>query len=464
MNDTVQRAYDRLPTAARVAVVNLAALRTVSRQRGWTRVLYSALDTERWSPATQRAYVAEQLKEVLEYAVDTVPAYWAMRPAVAGLHGAPTEDVFDVLNAFPEVTRQEVIDNPDAFLSRANARRWLAQSRTSGTTGTPLTVYADRQSVRLTDALSWRRTLWAGYQAGDWIARLVGDRIIPLHLHNPKHVAVSSLVDRRIYLSTYHLTERNAGDYVRELRRHRPAFVMGYPSALVALCSLVDQPVATASWRPKAVLYSSEPMLEHQRHAVEQAFRAPCRGFYGAAERLISASQCEYGVYHLSLLDGYLEGQFDPLARTSPRAVATTLANVGMPLIRYVLGDTIEPLGFANCRCGRTLPSMSPVVTKDEDFIRTPSGRQISPSIVTWAFKDVQGIAASQVAQVSADRVEVRLLCDAARFASLGELIRSRLSALMFGEMTVEIVKLAELPVTAGGKTRFVVDERRVSK
>ena len=453
------RFYDQLPGVARLAAVNVAGVRTLLRKREWERCLVSALPTECWPAEMQRSYVADQLRVMLSHAIGTVPRYCGMRGVLAMLETPHADDVFDALAGFPVIAKEDIIDQPDAFLSSALEPRSLRASKTSGTTGTPFAMLVDQRTRALTDALSWRRTVWAGYEKGDWIARLVGDRVIPLRIGAPRRVGVTSIVDRRLYLSTYHLSSGSVGLYVEALRKRRPAFIMGYPSALLALCSLYGRSVATREWRPKAVLYSSEPLLEHQRQVIEGRFAAPCRGFYGCAERVVSAAECEHGTYHLSLVDGYLEGQFASAALPDRRALVTTLSNAGMPLIRYAIGDVLNPLGWVGCQCGRTLPAIEPVVTKAEDCILTPSGRVISPSILTWAFKDVDGLVASQIAQVSERAVEIRVVCADPRLTSVGELLRGRVGELLFGEMEITVVGASELTTTPAGKTRFVVNE-----
>jgi phenylacetate-CoA ligase len=452
--------YERLPGAARSAAVNLAGVRTLLRKREWDRCLASAVATEHWPPETQRRYVTDRLAVMLRHAVATVPRYRGMGALVTRVENARPEGIFEALAAFPAITKQDILDQPEAFLSSTSEPRSLRASRTSGTTGTPLNVLVDQRTLAITDAMSWRRTVWAGYGQGDWIARLVGDRVVPLRNHAPRRIGVTSLVDKRLYLSTYHLSARNVGLFVEALARRKPAFVMGYPSALLALCAMHGRSVATSDWRPKAVLFSSEPLLDHQRRVLETSFAAPCRGFYGCAERVVSAAQCEHGTYHLSLLDGYLEGQFSPVHQGTGQALVTTLENTAMPLIRYAIGDTLHPLGWVECECGRTLPAVDSVVTKAEDCVRTPSGRIISPSVLTWAFKDVDGLVASQIAQVSDEAVEIRVVCADANLNAVSGLLRRRLAELLFGEMAIRVVAVPELTATAAAKTRFVVDER----
>ena len=269
-----------------------------------------------------------------------------------------------------------------------------------------------------------------------------------------------SVTDRRVYLSTYHLSRETAPEFAQVLSRRRPSFLMGYPSALEALSRWAD--VDLGEWRPKAVLFSSEPMLDHQREVIQSFVNAPLRGFYGSAERVVSAAQCEAGTYHLSLVDGYVEHQFDVSSPSSVSGAATpvtTLLNRAMPLIRYELGDTLNCTGDATCPCGRTLPMLSPVLTKAEDVVETPSGRLISPSILTWAFKDVPGLQRSQVVQRDATSLEVLVVVDEGALPGVQALLRDRVGRLVFGEMFVAVTGVRRIALTANGKTRFVVNE-----
>jgi phenylacetate-CoA ligase len=112
------------------------------------------------------------------------------------------------------------------------------------------------------------------------------------------------------------------------------------------------------------------------------------------------------------------------------------------------------------CACGRTLPVLDPVVTKAEDSIVTGSGRVISPSLLTWAFKDLSGVRSSQIVQRDDLSVEVRVVADSSQGHATKQALASRLSEMLFGEVPVTVVLVDKLDVTTAGKSRFVVNER----
>lgn len=455
-NSIAWRVYNRMPPAGQNIALALYGLNNRRRLRSWNRIVTAVSESEHWDADQQRAYVASRLRKLLAHAVRYVPRYAGLSPHLQDIED-PESDVFEVLASFPPVSRQEILADPAAFLSRAFDQKRLKKTLTSGTTGTPFTTWMEPDVFLTNDALSWRRTLWAGYQPGDWIARLVGDPVIPLTTRDPDPAFRSSWTDRRLYFSAYHLNERTARRMAECLSVRRPAFLMGYPSALDAFSRFCEGRIDLSSWRPRAILYSSEPLYEHQRDTISRVIDAPVWGWYGCAERVVSAAQCEAGQYHLSLIDGFVEGQFREAPILQPARV-TGLLNHAMPLIRYELGDTVVPLVGERCGCGRTLPLIDPVLTKAEDALTTPSGREISGSILTWAFKDLAGVKKSQLVQDSHSSVEVRVQAAPADFLRIQPVLESRLRELVFDELKLSFRRVDNLEVLASGKTRFVVN------
>lgn len=451
----MMRLYDSLPRAGQTLVLNLYGIRNRRRAAAWREYISEIAETERMPRQGQIDYVDTRLRDMLAHAVRTVPRYEHLSHLLGPI-GDATADIFQVLLEFPVVTRDEVKRRQRDFMSSRPGARRLVSTLTSGTTGTPFATWMDVGTFTKTDALWWRRSAWSGHRPGDWVARIVGDPVVALTDVNPQHPWRISRVDRRLYLSSFHLRRDAAHSYFDILEKLRPAFIQGYPSSLEILAGFALERGTELNWRPRAVWYSSEPMFEHQRDIVSRAFQAPVVGLYGSAERVVSAAQCEKGCYHLSVVDGFVEGQFGRLEARQPAAV-TTIMNPVMPLIRFELGDSIRPTPDASCECGRTLPIIEPVITKQEDWIETPSGRRVSSSVLTWAFKDLKGVRRSQIIQVDARTVEVLIDADTDAFAPASDELRERLNAMFFGEMEMRFVHDRQIRIMESGKTRFVV-------
>ncbi|MFH2052590.1 MAG: hypothetical protein ABIK96_09015 [bacterium] len=452
---TLQTIYNRSPRFLRSLYVNAFGYKRNRDFRTYDRMLKDLAFTETLDRGQQVELVEGRLKRVLVHAFDNVP-YYAKYASLKG--DLERRGAFAVLQELPVTSKEFINRDPEAFLARNRGK--CSISLTSGTTGTPFQIHMTTEAARLTDALWWRRTVWAGYEPGDWIARLVGDPVVPLKEKDPGRPWIVSHTDRKIYLSTFHLNTGTARRIGAMLRRRRPAFLMGYPSSLEILCSYLKDSDFTMDWDLKHVLFSSEPMHAHQEILIREVMKAEIRGLFGSGEKIVSAAQCQAGHYHLSIVDGYLEGQFGILDPVQP-AAATTLVNTAMPLIRYQIGDMIEPQPDLRCSCGRTLPIISPVITKNEDWIITPSGRKISPSAVVYAFihQDISDIQKGQVVQETKNLVRVYLQTDQETFNRYREVLRTSMERVFFGEMAVEVVRTDEIEVSKAGKSRFVLNK-----
>lgn len=455
--DALKNLYSNSPRFFQNLYVTAYGIRNLSRFRKWDKLIADIEFTERLERQKQIELVDSKLKDIIDHALVHVPfyrKYSALRADLGRL------SAYEILKELPVTNKAVINEDPTAFL--ADNQDPGVISKTSGTTGIPFTIHMDKESFLLGDALWWRRTKWAGHQKGDWIARLVGDPVIPLHDADPDKPWRISWFDRRIYFSTFHLTEKTAVSIGEFLNRQKPAYIMGYPSSLEILCHYLKQSGFQMGWDLKNVFFSSEPMHAHQEPVISEVFQAEIRGLYGSGERVVSAAQCAHGNYHLSIVDGFVEGQFGIMEDVKPAAV-TTLTNKLMPLIRYQVGDEIATQPDLECPCGRTLPVISPIITKHEDYIFTPSGRKIAPSAVVWAFihQDIRDINKSQVVQEDERTVRVYLNTDQESYLKYRDVLKSSMTDVFFGEMDVEVVRSDQIDVMKSGKSRFIVNKMR---
>jgi phenylacetate-CoA ligase len=129
-----------------------------------------------------------------------------------------------------------------------------------------------------------------------------------------------------------------------------------------------------------------------------------------------------------------------------------------MPLVRYLLSDRTrwKP---GRCACARAFPMIEEVAGKYEDRITGSNGAAVSASVLTFAFKGLDNIRRSQVAQVGQAHWEIRLVPE----AGFGDAERRRLvdniHRLVDPGVKVDVVLKDELSGTAAGKFRWVVNE-----
>lgn len=463
MNSLTRKLYALLPAAAQDLLVTGFSLHLDRQRFGGRYAEFCALlgESQWWDRGRLSDWQDTRLREVVKHAYEFVPYY---REAF-DRHGVDIgrfrgrED----LHLLPLLTRATVKSRLKDLCAHKRSSRRLVEGHTSGTTGSPLTVFYDGDMVAMNYACLYRQYEWAGVRfgrGGDGIAILRGNPIVPLEVKRPPFWRRNYL-HNHLLLSGFHLSRSNLPAYQRALQEFRPSVLDAYPSSAYALAMLLSAAGKTIPL--KAVLTSSETLYDFQRAAIEKTFACPVFDYFGAAERVIFATECdrhtgrhvceEYGI--LEVVDE--NGEQAPDGEEGLLA-GTTLHNLGFPLIRYVTSDRSAVLS-APCSCGRGLRLMQDVSTKSEDLLRLRDGRIISPSALTHPFKPLTSIEASQLVQAEPDRLVVRVVPREEFSTADAEHLVRELKARLGRDMTVTIELLDALPISPNGKFKWVISK-----
>lgn len=462
MSPWLKRVYDLSPVAVQNLMLSAFSARLGRQRYGGRFPEFRALldESQWWEPGRMREWQLGRLRWVLTQAHEHVP-YYRETFRRHGFDPSRFESLED-LQRLPVLERDVVKHRARDLQSRAPDLR-LAEGHTSGTTGSPITVFYDSDMIAMNYAVMDRQYRWAGVRlasGGDRVAVVRGNVIVPLQQKRPPFWRHNRDLNQLI-LSSFHLSPRHLGAYLGALRAFRPAVIDGYPSSLYVLARML---LNRGEKLPlHAAITSSETLYDFQREAIEAAFACSVFDYYAAAERVIFSVECdrhaghhlceEYGV--TEVLDDH--GQPVP-AGTEGFLVGTTLHNCGMPLIRYRTTDR-GTLRAARCHCGRPLQLTEDVTTKAEDLLRLRDGRLIPPSVLTHPFKPLDSIEGSQIVQTDLDRLVVRIVPG----GTFGEAERSHLLRELrtrLGEdMRIDIELVDELPRTSRGKFKWVVSQ-----
>ena len=375
----------------------------------------------------------------------------------AGVHPSDIERAGDLVK-LPLLTKKTVRERGTELLTREKPRVGWHHGHTSGTTGSPLSLWYDRHTCVMTNAVDWLQKSWAGMRPEEWIGVLLGQVVVPPEQTEPPFWR-PDFVQRQLWFSTFHMNEENLQDYLDEIRRRELHYLEGYPSTLFILARYLERQGETLPM--EAVFTSSETLHEVQREAIEGAFQCDIFDYYGLAERVLFAAECEahegkhvaepYG--HVEIVDR--EGR--PVD-TGERGflVGTSLHNTAMPMIRYRTTD-VSAILEERCECGRALPRIDDVTTKAEDIVVTPEGRLISPSVLTHPFKPLESILKSQIVQDRPDYVRVKVLPSESFGSDEEKQLLAGLQERLGPSVRIEVEKVDELPPEPSGKFRWVV-------
>lgn len=407
------------------------------------------------------AYQDQCLRAIVTHAYETVP-YYRRRFDERRLKPEDVRTRSD-LSKVPLLTKEDIRANFEDLRSRAVPHRSIRMGHTSGTTGTPLTVGYDRDTVWMTYAVFDRHYRWAGCRMGrdgDRIAVARGNVIVPLGQKGPPFWRRNGR-QNQLLLSSFHLSKANLPAYFDALAAFRPAVLDGYPSTLYILAKYLLSRGETFPLR--AAVTSSETLYDFQRAAIEQAFACRVFDYFALAERAVFSSECshheghhiamEYGIAEVVDLEGH------PVRRgTQGRLIGTTLHNRAMPLIRYVTNDATALLDHT-CSCGRGSEMMDDVATKAEDVLTLKDGRLISPSVLTHPFKPLESIEGSQIFQKAPDHIVIRIVAGGGYDPSLSDHLVREFKARLGDDVWVDVQLVDQLEYSKNGKFKWVISE-----
>lgn len=417
------------------------------RQGGrFHRLLEHLHDLEHLPPAGLGAYQAERLKWVIRRAALHVPHY---RQLFARSGWSP--DSFagvDDLSRLPLLDKATVRARPADF---RDDRAWLAvRAHTSGSTGTPLTVWRDLSAIIHENAMIWRQRGWFGVKPGDRIATLRGEIVAPPGQSAPPFWRLDRAASELV-LSSHHLAPGHIPHYVEALRRFGPAALYAYPSSAAEFARLLrDLRLEPPPLR--AVFTASETLRPEDAALIAAVFRAPVVDRYGNAERTVAGGHCERLGYHL-WTDATLV-ELLPGSDGAGELVGTPLHGRAMPLLRYRTGD-LAVAGGSSCPCGRAFPLVSRIDGRLDPPLVLPDGRRLGRLDHIW--KGIEHVAAGQIVQEADLSVRLRLIPEPGFSARDRARLEAQVRARLGPEIVIVIEEVDRLPRTAAGKFIAVV-------
>lgn len=292
-----------------------------------------------------------------------------------------------------EPLRSGVID----IVSKDRSLGKLLKVKTTGTTGTPLSIYSDKAARRLNYAFYSRFLKNSGINLHAKRATFGGRIFVPSWQTKPPFWRLNYFQSNLLF-SSYHLADKNIPFYIKKLKSFKPAYIDSYPSSLFTIAQYAKDHNISLSGITKAITTSAETLFSEQRAIIEEAFEVPIFDQYGAAEMCIFSAQCREGVYHLhedyGVVEFIREDGSSALPGEDAEIVCTGFVNKAFPLIRYRIGDR-GVYSDETCACGSPFPVLTELLGRIDDVILTPDGRRVgrlSPVVKGFPVKEVQYI------------------------------------------------------------------------
>ncbi len=417
-----------------------AALQAVRR-----RVWRSREEIESWQ--------MEQLRRILVSAVQYVPHY---RERYRGVD-IPNLRSRDDLSVLPLLDRQELRQHEESFLDERLDPRRLFKDKTSGSTGTSVTIFWPPRCLQWLQAVLEVRVRYVAGVSQSMPRAVLGGRPIVRGMRSRPPFWRRNWYWKQLYLSSYHVSASTARGYVAAIRRSKATWLTGYGSAIAALADSAML-AGVSPLKMKAVVVSGDTLQPGMRWSIERFFDCKCYDMYGQVEAVALGMECRAGRMHLMPDAGIVEimdRDGSPCAPgTTGEVVATGLLNDGMPLIRYRTGDSAALAREQDCSCGSSHPIIESLEGRVDDYLVTRDGRQIGR--LSTAMKRSPTIHSAQIVQDKPGHAYLLIR------PGDGYLPRDSKPVVddvieRIGAFDLDVREVAEIPKTPTGKTRLVV-------
>jgi phenylacetate-CoA ligase len=406
---------------------------------------------ERQPEESLRKYQEERLRRLLEHAFTNIPFYRDL----LGQVDLRLTNPFEILKTLPVLSKSDLREQLPLLVDKRYSSSWR---NTSGSTGTPFRFCKDRLSLLHMDAVMNSVYSWHGIEIADRQARIWGR---PLYPGQKLTQNVKDLFLNRRRLSAFALTMERCRLFFNLLQKFRPAFLYCYPNAAVLFGSrLEDLGLEPKGLRLKAIVCTSEPLLEQHRRYLAETFGCPVVSEYGNSENGILAMECEHGKAHImsgNVILEFLNGDNPALPTDLGEVVVTELHSRSIPFIRYRTGDVGGAVLGETCSCGRTLPLMKIACGRDDSFIVRPDGQQIHVAILVYFLKD--GVRQFRVIQEALDKLLVQIVPDSAYNEEAERKYQNIFHKYCGDSMRINFVKMDYIPPEKNGKVLYYVSK-----
>jgi phenylacetate-CoA ligase len=409
--------------------------------------------------ALQRA----KLQRLVEYAYQYVPYYRRIFDEVGFM---PSELRLDLahLSKLPILTKTVIRENQnDLLTTEPYRRRQMSKLSTSGSTGQPLIFKQDTEFRDSVTADIQRHMGWAGWKLGD-LQALIWGAGYKTNLWNRLRTRLIDRVWNRIQLNAYVMTDERMTAFAERICRENPRILFGYATCVYRFAQFISRSHYTGITFD-GIFSSAEMLLPSVKNFIEATFSCSVFNRYGTRELGGVACECEaHTGLHVSAENNYVEilqDRYPIVPGEVGEIIVTNLNNLGMPFIRYSIGDAGAWYTDETCSCGRESSMLKNIEGRIGDSLITRDGNKVWSGVFSAVFNWLThpAIIQYQIVQKSLNKIAVRLVLDGDMPQSTLDKISQAIQVIFGDDIVVDFEFLDEIPLLPSGKHQYVMSE-----
>ena len=406
-----------------------------------------------WSDEQVEAYRQQQLKQLLQHCIDTVPAY-----KIGGGNLLSHN-----LLSFDVTTKDTYRSDYDNRISSLYDKNSLSVMTTSGSSGTPFACYQNTEKRKHVNAEVLYYNGKVNYRIGKriiYFRSIVGECAKSGLAQFAQNIYLLDCLD----LSDAGI-EKNLA-LIAKYTKHTDAMIMGYASTMDAFKRYFETHGVDKAkdCNVSGIVSGSEMLYDDTRDVLQKAFRCKCVSRYANEENGFLGQDYEVNNVFIPNRAHYyteiLKLDSDDAAEDGEvgRIVITDLYNYAMPMVRYDTGD-VGAWQYVTDH-GRKRKAIGSFGGRKIDMIFNAAGDAISPIAITNLMWRYQSVSQFQFAQLSANRYEIRLVVPEGKSVNTEEMML-RLQRIVGEEGIIDVKYVSSIPAMKSGKKKYVANEMR---
>ncbi|MFH0946840.1 MAG: hypothetical protein V2A76_16730 [Planctomycetota bacterium] len=313
-------------------------------------------------------------------------------------------DRFEEFCRIPILTKEQIREDPAAFISSEARQHRPRKMASGGTSGNPLIFQISAEAYSHGWADCYRQFRLAGWDFGVPMGVFRGSAINRLgELQNAAYRALNKWV----FLDTLdEWDDQTFAAYHERIERHRLEFVFGYAASIAEFAFFLKRNSLRTDLR--AALCTTEVLRPEWREVIGEVMSQSVFDFCQVSDGGFAMFECKRGRHHLSDDVAYVE-RTDSEREEEPVTV-TSLHNHAMPFIRYQNGYLFRPSREPGCPCGCQFTLIDRLLGRRFEYFVLPSGAKLHGAKFGDTLRDFEYVKNYQVVQTSEDRIVIRLI------------------------------------------------------
>lgn len=361
---------------------------------------------------------------------------------------------------FPVITKNDIRNDLDAFLSNRMQKDRMIQMITSGSTGIPFVSYQNFEKKKTVNAEIIYYSGKVGYRLGDNLSYI---RTIVKQNQKSK---LKQFVQNQTLINCMSIDDKGIHaifEKLQSISKKEKTTLMAYGSTYAAMKDYIKKHniESLSQCNICGAISGSDMLFDETRMVISGIFgNIPVVSRYSNEENGVIGQ--DEGINNVFVINeaNYIVEICDETGKQLPEGelghiVVTDLYNYAMPMIRYDTGD-MGAIKIFDIN-GRKKKCICQFSGRKVDVIYNTKGNVMSPHVITnymWNYTDIRQF---QIIQVNKKQYKLRLNVsnDFSRMQELVNMLRS----LRGLDANICVEKVNEIPVLASGKRRYIINE-----